>query len=242
VRLKPSIRTRKDAGDRRRARGHDVAALLQNISPAADSPNLGFIPDTALDSLPSDWTGVVNALNTLIPANVAANAEVRNAINSLAASAKGPLLYSELRRELFTARRGRRDALPVLRAALRAAREPIYVETPAFSYTGYVDDNPSDPDNANDPPDPDTDLVSLITRRLAAESGLNGGLDGCHTGGEFGAVCRRRLVGPEGEYVPAATAARLVRRGWRYCQSPTSSRADGRAPKGVNGGCDAELP
>jgi hypothetical protein len=148
------------------------AALMQDIAPAADSPNLGFIPDTVLDSLPPDWTGVVNALNTLIPSNIAANAAVRNAINSLAASAKGLLLYSELRRELFTARRGRRDAVAVLRAALKAARELIYIETSAFSYTGYLDDNPSNPDNANDPADPNTDLVSLITGQLAVQPGL----------------------------------------------------------------------
>jgi hypothetical protein len=148
------------------------AALMQDIAPAADSPNLGFIPDTALDSLPPDWTGVVNALNTLIPSSIAANAAVRNAINSLAGSAKGPLLYSELRRELFTARRGRRDAVAVLRAALKAARDLIYIETSAFSYTGYLDDNPSNPDNANDPPDPNTDFVSLITGQLAAQPGL----------------------------------------------------------------------
>jgi hypothetical protein len=148
------------------------AALLQDIAPAADSPNLAFIPDTVLDSLPPDWTGVVNALNTLIPSSVASNAAARNAINSLAASAKGPLLYSELRRELFTARRGRRDAVAVLRAALKAARELIYIETSAFSYTGYLDDNPSNPENANDPADPNTDLVSLITGQLAVQPGL----------------------------------------------------------------------
>jgi hypothetical protein len=148
------------------------AALLQDIAPAADSPNLAFIPDTVLDSLPQDWTGVVNALNTLIPANVAANASVRNAINSLASSAKGLLLYNELRRELFTARRGRRDAVAVLRAALKAARELIYIETSGFSYTGYLDDDPSNPENANDPSDPNTDLVSLVTGQLAVRPGL----------------------------------------------------------------------
>ena len=150
------------------------AALLQDIAPAADSPNLAFIPDTVLDSLPPDWTGVVNALNTLIPANVASNAGVRNAINSLASSAKGLLLYSELRRELFTARRGRRDAIAVLRSAFKAARELIYIETSAFSYTGYLDNDPSNPENANDPPDPNTDLVTphhgTVGRAARAES------------------------------------------------------------------------
>jgi hypothetical protein len=60
------------------------------------------------------------------------NAGVRNAINSLASSAKGLLLHSELRRELFTARRGRRDAVAVLRSALKAARELIYIETRCY--------------------------------------------------------------------------------------------------------------
>jgi hypothetical protein len=148
------------------------AALLQNIAPLGDSPNLALIPDAAFDALPPDWTGVVNAVSTLIPSGLAANNAVRNAINSLASSAKGLLLYNEFRREAVTARHGRRDAVPVLRAALKAARELIYIETSAFSYTGYKDDNPADPENANDPADPETDLVTLIAGRLAAQPGL----------------------------------------------------------------------
>ncbi|MDQ3808753.1 MAG: hypothetical protein M3336_00510, partial [Chloroflexota bacterium] len=69
------------------------AALLQDIAPVADSPNLALIPDAAFDALPPDWAGVVNAASSLIPAGLAANAAVRNAINSLASSAKGLLLY-----------------------------------------------------------------------------------------------------------------------------------------------------
>ncbi|MDQ3811661.1 MAG: hypothetical protein M3336_15375, partial [Chloroflexota bacterium] len=101
-----------------------------------------------------------------------ANAAVRNAINSLASSAKGLLLYSEFRREAVTARRGRRDAVSVLRAALQGARELIYIETSALSYTGYLEDDPANPQNADDPPDPETDLVSLMTGRLAVRPGL----------------------------------------------------------------------
>ena len=148
------------------------AALLQSIAPAADSPNLALIPEAAFDALPPDWAGVVNAANTIIPSGLAANNAVRNAINSLAASAKGWLLYGEFRREAVTARHGRRDAVPVLRAALKAARETIYIETSAFSYTGYAANDPSNPENANDPPDPETDLVTLIKERLAAHKGL----------------------------------------------------------------------
>jgi hypothetical protein len=62
---------------------------------------------------------------------------VRNAIDSLASSAKGLLLYSELRRELFTARRGWRDAVAVamLRPTPTMAR-PIGVAAPAGSPRG----------------------------------------------------------------------------------------------------------
>lgn len=148
------------------------AALLQNISPGADSANLKHIPDAAFDALPPDWPGVVSAVNSLIPAGLASNNAVRNAINSLATSAKGQLLYSEFRRDVVTAHHGRRDAVPVLRAALKAARELIYIESSAFSYTGYLQDDPANPENPNDPPDPDTDLVKLIARRLSEQPGL----------------------------------------------------------------------
>ena len=148
------------------------AALLQNISPGADSPNLELIPDAAFDAFPPDWSSVVSSVNSLIPAGLASNTAVRNAVNSLAASAKGALLYSEFRREAVTARHGRRDAVPVLRAALKAARELIYIETSAFSHTGYLPNDPANPENANDPPDPQTDLVKLISTRLGEQPGL----------------------------------------------------------------------
>ena len=97
---------------------------------------------------------------------------MRNAINSLATNAKGPLLYSEFRREAVTARHGRRDALPLLTAALKAARELIYIETSAFSYTDYLPDDQSNPQNADDPANPATDLVTLIVGRMAVQPGL----------------------------------------------------------------------
>jgi hypothetical protein len=144
------------------------AALLQDIGPLADSPNLALIPDAAFDALPPDWPGVVNAVNTLLPTGLTANNAVRNAINSLASSAKGQLLYGEFRREAVTARRGRRDATPVLRAAIKGARELIYLETSGLSFTSYQ----PDPGNRDDPPDPDADLVTLIGQRLEAQPGL----------------------------------------------------------------------
>ncbi len=146
--------------------------LLQDIAPGADSPNLKFIPDALFDALPPDWTGLVNDVANLIPGQLASNSQLRSAINSLAASAKGLLLYSEFRREAVTAKRGRRDALPVLTAALKSARDLIYIETSAFSYTDYLPNDPSNPSNANDPAKPATDLVTLITGRLAVQPGL----------------------------------------------------------------------
>lgn len=147
--------------------------VLQDIAPGADSPNLKFIPDAVFDALPADWTGLVNDVANVIPSQLASNSQLRNAINSLAASAKGLLLYSEFRREAVTAKRGRRDALPVLTAALKSARDLIYIETSAFSYTDYLPDDPSNPNNADDPANPATDLVTLITGRLAVQPGLN---------------------------------------------------------------------
>ena len=147
-------------------------ALAQSIAPGADSPNLKLIPDAAFDQLPGDWTSLVNAASSLIPAQLAANTQLRNAINALAANAQGLLLYSEFRREANTARHGRRDALPLLTAAIKAARDLIYIETSAFSFTDYIPNTPSNAENANDPPNPATDLVSLLAKRMQAQPGL----------------------------------------------------------------------
>lgn len=144
-------------------------ALLQDIAPGADSPNLKLIPDAAFDALPADWTSLVNNIASLIPGALAANVTLRNAINSLASSAQGLLLYSEFRSEAVTARYGRRDGLPVLTAALKSACDLIYIETSAFSFTDYLSANS---ENANDPPKPDTDLVTLIANRMFAQPGL----------------------------------------------------------------------
>jgi hypothetical protein len=147
-------------------------ALAQDIAPGADSPNLKLIPDAIFDNLPNDWTGLVNSINNIIPAGLAANAQVRNAINALANNAQGLTLYSEFKREAVTARHGRRDALPLLRAAIKSARELIYIETSAFSYTDYLPDDQTNEHNADDPPNPATDLVSLIVGQLAVQPGL----------------------------------------------------------------------
>lgn len=147
-------------------------ALLQNIAPGADSANLKLIPDSAFDLMPADWTGVVNNVAGLIPAQPASNAQVRNAITSLANNANGLLLYGEFRREAVTARHGRRDALPVLAAAIKSARELVYIETSAFSFTDYLPNNLNNTENANDPANPSTDLVSLLAERMTAQPGL----------------------------------------------------------------------
>ena len=147
-------------------------ALLQNISPLADSPNLRLILDSAFDQMPGDWTGLVNDVANLIPSGLAANTQVTNAINSLAGSAHGATLYNEFRRDAVTARYGRRDALPVLKAALKSARELIYIETSALSHTDYLPNNPNNPQNAEDPPKSDTDLIKLVAARMEAEPGL----------------------------------------------------------------------
>jgi hypothetical protein len=101
------------------------AALLQNIAPGADSPNLSLTPDP------------------------------------------GTSVDPEFRREWITARHGRRDAIPVLTAALKSARDLIYLETAAFSFTDYQIG-----DCDNDPPNPETDLVSIIAKRMNDQPNL----------------------------------------------------------------------
>ena len=153
--------------------GNFSAAILHDIAPGCDTANLMLIPDNVLDSLPPDWSSLVNSISNVIPSQPSANTQVRNAINALANSAAGVLLYDEFRHEAFTAKHGRRDSLPVLRSALKSARNLVYLETSAFSFTDYKPDDPSDADNDNDPPNKDTDLVSLLAKQLQDKPSLH---------------------------------------------------------------------
>lgn len=154
------------------APGTFSVALLQDISPGADSPNLGLISDQAFANMPADWPGLANNIDNVIPSGLAANEIVRNVIKLLASSSQGSLLHNEFRRDAVTARLGRRDALPVLTSAIKSARHLIYIETSAFSYTDYLPNDSDNPQNADDPPKPETDLVSLLAKRLGEEPAL----------------------------------------------------------------------
>ncbi|MEP7142592.1 MAG: hypothetical protein ABI707_06970 [Ferruginibacter sp.] len=152
--------------------GNFSAAVLQDIAPGADSAALKLIPDQVFDQMPSDWSSLVNSVASFIPSQPASNVQVRNAITSLANSAKGDFLYSEFRHDALTAKHGRRDSIPVLRSAIQSARDLIYIETSAFSFTDYIPNDTSDPENANDPPGEETDLVSLLAEQLAEKKGI----------------------------------------------------------------------
>ncbi|MCC6725999.1 MAG: hypothetical protein IT258_15950 [Saprospiraceae bacterium] len=143
-------------------------ALLQNIAPGADSPNLKHIPDAILNALPSNWTNLVSQISNVVPSITSTNTALRTAISNLSANPQGNLLYNEFRREAFIAKHGKRDALPAIMAAIKAARELIYLETSAFSFTDYLPNNPANADNSNDPPKPNSDLVSLIGAQMQA--------------------------------------------------------------------------
>jgi hypothetical protein len=152
--------------------GNFSAAVLQDITPGADSANIKLIPDSIFNQMPQDWSSLVNSVSSFIPSQPAANSQVRNAITSLANSSKGQFLFSEFRHEALTAKHGRRDSIPALRSAIKSARELIYIETSAFSFTDYIPNDTSNPENANDPPSKETDLLSLLAEQLAKKTGI----------------------------------------------------------------------
>ena len=154
------------------ATGNFSVALLQDIAPGADSANIKLMADSVFDSLPQNWSALVNSIANVLPSSIAANTAVKNAVTALAGSTAGDLLYKEFRHETFTARFGRRDSMPAVRSAIAAAKELIYIETSAFSFTDYKPNNPADTDNANDPPNKETDIVSLIAKQLEEKPGL----------------------------------------------------------------------
>lgn len=163
--------------------GTVAAALLQNLAPASDTPELALLKqvvDDNLNQIPRSFDALVNWLLAQInglsvaglpgPLATAANnlrTKLTNWLNgqkdgnALNESQKQRLV-NELLRELATACYGRRDSLWALEAGINSAREFIYIETPGFGATQYgADTNYS------------KDLLALLKKRLDQQPGLH---------------------------------------------------------------------
>lgn len=159
--------------------GTFAGTILQNIAPYCETPELALLKllvEAEIDNIPTDFnalvdkvTGWLNGLSTSSlpsPLSTALNA-LKSAgvtqLNNLKTNATGltaSRLYTELKRELSSACYGRRDSQWALQAAIKRARQFIYIETPGISFTQDTSQNYA------------VDLIALIGTQIQANPGL----------------------------------------------------------------------
>jgi hypothetical protein len=136
--------------------GTSAGVVLQTVAAVAETPELSLIPDgTPLTAGgPITFDGVLDAIAGALGIPSPAGA---------VAVANEDRLINEVRREVFLARNGARDALWSLARALTEAEELVYIETAGFARTAR-------PGGA--PAAHEIDLVALLAQRMAARPGL----------------------------------------------------------------------
>jgi hypothetical protein len=142
--------------------GTFAGAVLQNISPFCETPELALLKsvvESNIDSIPDTFddladlaTGWINDFNTSGLTGLlqtAANRMVSELVtqlnnlkdnDTLNESVK-ERLYNELKRELSSSCYGRRDSQWAIEQAFRQARKFIYIETPGISFTEGTHEN-----------------------------------------------------------------------------------------------------
>jgi hypothetical protein len=165
--------------------GTFAGALLQNISPYCETPELqpllanvtlaqGIAAVVASGNLVSDG---VSSLSSLIGVGT----DINDALNSLASNLNQPLsgapmrIADEIIREMSASTYGRRDSQWALASAIGAARHFIYIETPGFCSTMDNTPPPAPSGGATPPPWPPTyaqDLIAMLQARITALPGL----------------------------------------------------------------------
>ena len=179
----PSIRSPLGAADPPTAdQGLFAGAVLQNIAPYCETPELGLLKTLVtnnISSIPATFDDLVDLVVTWIngintsglpsPLDAAANrlrTELVTKLNDLKddnalSESDKERLYNELKRELSSSCFGRRDTQWALKQAIQQARHFIYLETPGFSITQGIDSS-----------DHQVDLNQLLLSRLQAVPGL----------------------------------------------------------------------
>ncbi len=135
--------------------GSIAGTTLQNIAPTVESPELDLVPDSIAEALPSDWIGLINAIQGFLPPSFAP------LIGAIPAPGAGDRWVAETRRELLAAKNGRRDSLWSWRWAIAHARKLIYIETSLFSSSGDGTE------------DHKVDLLNELQNRLIEMPGLH---------------------------------------------------------------------
>jgi hypothetical protein len=148
-----------------------IAAVLQTISPKAESPRLEEFQQS-LSNLPTTAEQLANQLNQLVSSNTkpawlpdALKDQFKTALTGITINTgNSQLALEELKREYVSSVFGRRDSLHAVTTAIKNARHFIYIESSFFGSTKY----PAQP--TDDPPE--DDLVEVIKSQLDAKPGL----------------------------------------------------------------------
>jgi hypothetical protein len=169
-------------------RGTFSGAILQNIAPYCETPELCLLKslmENEIDSIPKDFNSLVDKVVTWINGIGAGltgllgtaagklKTEVVDKLNGLkdnnpASESRNERLYNELKREISSSCYGRRDSQWAIDAAIKRARNFIYIETPGASFTKA--NYPNDP---NAPPhDYAIDLFETLATQLTNNPGL----------------------------------------------------------------------
>lgn len=161
--------------------GTFAGAVLQNLAPACDTPELNIIKSSINPAdIPETFDEFVDWLNDIIenvlPSGTPQRVRIINELNtrldnlkddnSLATSDK-ERLYNEIRREVMTSAYGRRDSQWALKNAIEQANHFIYIESPAFAATQIEYVSPKVTPNYA------VDLIKTISERIEEKSGLH---------------------------------------------------------------------
>lgn len=106
-----------------------AGAVLRNVAATVEAPELEVLPESLVHSLPTDWAGLISAIQALLPASMS------SLIGAIPTPGAGDRWADEVRRETFAVKHGRRDSQWSWRWAIGHAQKLIYLETPLFGAT-----------------------------------------------------------------------------------------------------------
>jgi hypothetical protein len=154
------------------ASGTLAGALLQNISPFCESPELYPLLANNPSTINQFIQGLVGTASSL-PSQLGIQQDVVNALNSLMTpppagtttpSNAALQVAQEILRECAASAFGRRDTQWALASALAQARHFVYIETPGFSSTADTSVTPL--------PSYAVDLIGILNQRMQDLPGL----------------------------------------------------------------------
>jgi hypothetical protein len=154
------------------ASGTFAGAVLQNISPFCESPELYPLLSSNPSTINDFVQGLVGSASSL-PSTLGIQSDVVNALDSLMTpppagtttpSNAALQVAQEIIRECATSAFGRRDTQWALESALAQARHFVYIETPGFCSTAD--------DSVTPLPSYAVDLIAVLNQRMQKMPGL----------------------------------------------------------------------